>query len=75
MPQKAIKAVLQAHTDRLMALPGVVGIGLGQSQGQPCIKLFVSARTADSQAKIPTALEGYQVVVEETGTFHALGPR
>lgn len=75
MSEEAVKAVLKKHSGRLMALPGVVGTGLAQSEGRPCIKVFVSARTADVQAKIPEALEGYPVVVEETGTFRALGPR
>ena len=73
MPGKPIEAVLQEHTDKLMDLPGVVGTGLSQCQGEPCIKVFVAAKTPDLQAKIPTTLDGYQVVVEETGTFRALG--
>jgi len=73
MPERPIKTVLQEHTVELMALPGVVGTGLGQCQGEPCIKVFVAAKTPDLQAKIPTTLDGYQVVVEETGTFRALG--
>ena len=57
-----------------MALPGVVGAGQGRSQGQPCIKVFVTARSAELQARIPPTLEGYAVVVEETGPLRALDP-
>ena len=73
MPERPIKTVLQEHTDELMALPGVVGTGLGQCQGKPCIKVFIAAKTPDLQEKIPATLDGYQVVVEETGMFRALG--
>jgi len=73
MPERPIKTVLQEHTDELMALPGVVGTGLGQCQGEPCIKVFIAAKTPDLQEKIPATLDGYQVVVEETGMFRALG--
>lgn len=35
-------AVLDRHRDALMAIPGVVGVALGQSGSGPVIQLFVS---------------------------------
>ena len=62
---KSIDQVLAAHSDSLMALPGVVGTAIGLYEGERCIKVLVS----DSrQRSIPARLEGYRVVVEVTGT-------
>ena len=49
---------------------GVEGIGEGESEGIPCITVFVSQE--DLQIKIPKEIEGFPVVVEETGSFNAL---
>ena len=75
MPEKSIAAVLKEHTDSLMALPGVVGTGQGLSDGLPCIRVFVVMRTQALLDKIPSAIDGYPVVVDETGVIRALGSR
>ena len=72
MREKSIEAVLKEHTDRLMALPGVVGTAQGLCDGKPCIKVLVVAKTADLLAQIPSVLEGYTVEVQETGVIRAL---
>ena len=71
MQKKTIQTVLKEHTDKLMALPGVVGTGLGECSGKPCIKVFVVKKTPN---QIPSTLEGYTVAVQETGKFRALDP-
>lgn len=72
MPNKPIQQVQEEHTDHMMSLPGVVGTGIGESQGKPCIKVFVSQKTAEIEKGVPKSLEGYPVVIEETGEFKAL---
>lgn len=74
MPEKSIETVLKAHTPHLMSLPGVVGTALGECAGTPCIKVFVVERTPELLEQIPPALEGYPVVVDETGEIRALEP-
>ncbi len=74
MQKKTIQTVLKEHTDKLMALPGVVGTGLGECSGKPCIKVFVVKKTPDLVKQIPSTLEGYTVAVQETGKFRALDP-
>ena len=74
MPEKTIEAVLKEHTDSLMSLPGVVGTALGECSGQPCIKVFVVKKTSDLVKQIPSAIEGYEVAVQETGEIRALDP-
>ena len=66
---KSIEEVLKQHTDTLMSIPGVVGTGQGLYKGIPCIKVFVAELTRGLKKKIPEKLEGYPVIVEETGVF------
>ena len=72
MPNKTIEQVLQEQTNRLMALPGVVGTAMGLCAGEPCIKVFVVEKTGDLLTQIPTEIEGYQVAIDETGEIKAL---
>ena len=72
MPSKVIQEVLEEHTERWLATPGVVGTAIGELEGRPCLKVFVAGKTDELRAKIPITLEGYPVVVEETGEFRAL---
>lgn len=75
MQEKTIDAVLREHTDSLMSLPGVVGTAEGRCDGKPCIKVFVAKTTPELLSQIPSSLEGYTVVVQETGEFRADGAR
>lgn len=72
MAGKTIDEVLKRHTDRLMSLPGVVGTAIGECDGKPCIKVFVVKKTPELLKKISPTLEGFLVVIEETGEFRAL---
>lgn len=65
---KSIDEVLTAHTDSLLALPGVVGTAIGLCDGERCIKVFLADSNAAVRERIPARLEGYRVVVEVTGT-------
>ena len=72
MPATTIQEVLEEHTDAWMATPGVVGTAIGEFEGRPCIKVLVAEKTRQLQERIPTAVEGHRVVLEETGEFRAL---
>ncbi len=72
MTAKTIVEVLKEHTEELMSLPGVVGIAQGLCDNKPCIKVFVIEKTPELAQKIPDILEGYQVIIEETGEIRAL---
>ena len=75
MANRRIREVLKRNTDKLMAVPGVVGIGVGKSRGMPCIVVFVMQKKAEVLRQIPESLEGYPVNVEESGEFRArVGP-
>jgi len=71
---KTIEAVLAAHTDSLMALPGVVGTAIGLCDGVPCIRVFLADANAAARRPLPEALEGYPVKVEVTGPIRPRRP-
>ena len=75
MPDRPIEAVLKEHTSQLMALPGVVGTAQGECSGAPCIKVYVKSKTPDMVGQIPSEIEGYRVVIEETGEIRPLNTR
>ena len=72
MAARTIEEVLKEHTKELMSMPGVVGTAQGLCDGKPCIKVFVTQKTPELDQKIPKRLEGYPVVIEETGEIRAL---
>lgn len=67
MPAKTIEQALKDYTTELMSLSDVVGTAQGLCDGQPCIKVFVVKETPELEQKIRHILEGYPVVIEETG--------
>jgi len=67
-----IKEVLKRHTDKLMAVPGVVGVGEGRTRGRQCISIFVIYSSPESLKLLPDNLEGYPVIIEESGEIRAL---
>jgi len=72
MPERTIKQVQEEHTDEWMAIPGVEGTAIGLFEGKPCIKIFTSSKPQEIRDKIPSTVEGYPVIIEETGAFRAL---
>jgi len=54
-----------------MRIPGVVGTGIGLCDGTPCIKVLVVHATPELRKAIPDSLDGYRVVLDETGTVRA----
>lgn len=55
------------RTERLMGMPGVVGVAQGLCDGKPCIKVFVVKATPALVKAISASVEGYPVDIEETG--------
>jgi hypothetical protein len=73
MTAKNIKEVLKKHVDEIMNIPGVAGVGEGESQGKPCIRVFLLGGSPESLKKIPAVIGGYPVIVEHIDEFRALG--
>jgi len=72
MSQPTIQEVRKKYQDQIMAVPGVVGIGIGAVDDTLVIKVLVVKKTPKLEKKIPKTLEGYQVVIQEAGVIRAL---
>jgi hypothetical protein len=69
MSSEAVGKALERHNDELMSLPGVVGTGQGLCDNEPCIKVFVTKHSPDLEEQVKAILEGYPMVIQETGHF------
>ena len=70
--EKTIEQVLEEVTGQWMAMPGVEGTGIGLFEDKPCITVFSSVAPESLRGTIPVTVGGYNVVIQETGTFEAL---
>lgn len=70
-----IESVKTQHENRLMKLPNVSGVGIGQRDGNDVIKVFVTHKVPESTLRgeemIPRELDGHGVDVEEIGVVTA----
>lgn len=75
-PRRDINAVLADHDDRLLALPGVVGVyvGLLADEKTPCFKVMLARNDRALERSIPRTLEGYCVLTEITGEIKPMKP-
>jgi len=69
--ERSISDVLQRHTAELMALPNVVGTAQGELNGEPSVMVMVVARTEELDSMIPKEIDGFQIVISETGELNA----
>jgi len=72
MPTKSISEALKEHTDELMSIQGVVGTAQGLFKNKPCIKVLVTKDTQEIRNSIPHEIDGYLVVIQESGEIQAL---
>ena len=74
MDQRDINDVLRDHDDELMAIPGVVGVyvGLLDDDETTCLKVMAAEKTPELERKVPKSLEGYPVVLVESGVIRPL---
>jgi len=73
----SIEEVRQRHETRLMSLPNVTGVGIGEKAGRAVIKVFVAHKVPESELRpehiIPKSIDGCRIDVEEIGTVTAGG--
>lgn len=71
----SIEEIKQLHENQLLELPNVVGVGIGEKDGKPAIKVFVNQKVPADSLKpaeiIPKRLEQDDVDVEEIGNVVA----
>ena len=70
--RRSIENVLEDSTNKWMTLPGVIGTAQGETRGKPCIIVMVKKKNNALLKKIPDTVEGYAVIIEETGEIKAL---
>jgi hypothetical protein len=70
-----VRDVLARNARRLLSTEGVVGVAEGEADGRPCIMVYVAEMTEAVRDLIPPDLEGWPVVVRESGEFRALPDR
>ena len=65
-----ITAAQRRLTDQVIDWDGVSGTAIGLDGSAPCLKVMVS--TDEAAARIPSAVDGFKVIVENTGSFKRL---
>jgi hypothetical protein len=63
--------IIARERERLMALPGVVGVGLGLHAGKLAIVIMTEKLSKTAEARLPRRIDGIPVVVERTGPIVA----
>jgi hypothetical protein len=66
-----ILEVKNRHEDELMAINGVVGVGIGECNGLPCIVVYLEDDSEELKSRIPEWVEGFPVTTEVTGPIEA----
>jgi hypothetical protein len=67
-----LKDLQARHEDAVMAVPGVVGMGIGVApDGSPRLEIYVKKKTPALMERLPRSLDGEAVQVVETGEVRA----
>jgi hypothetical protein len=68
--EKSIKDIKAEHESQLMAMPGVVSVGLGQdTAGDPVIIIGVESVEHSRALALPRELQEYPVKIQVIGTI------
>ncbi len=73
MTKKDIRAVLDAHSAGLLAIPGVTGVFVSELDDKtPCILVMVAQESRELAEQIPDSLESHPVKIVESGEFRPM---
>ena len=72
MTAKPIDVVVGECAAAWLAIPGVVGVGVGEHAGEPCIRVFVETASEALSQRLPSEVDGYCVLITESGSIEAL---
>ncbi|HWF44671.1 MAG TPA: hypothetical protein VG537_08510 [Candidatus Kapabacteria bacterium] len=64
---KSISQVLATRTPEWMKIPGVIGTGETKKDDAPAIMIMVDTLTESLRRTLPSKVEGYSIVIEQTG--------
>ena len=65
--QVSIEEAQTELADELMSDPAVTIVGIGECEGEPCIRVWVVATTEALEEKIPDEFKGYKVEISVSG--------
>jgi hypothetical protein len=69
---QSLSLVIARNAEKLMGIPGVVGVYEGVTGGKPVLRVMVSSRADSTLERIPKTLEGYDVEVEVSGAIRPM---
>jgi hypothetical protein len=69
---RSVEQVFDIHRDSLLSIPGVVGAGIAKLDDKPCIIIMVKQKSQYKEGQIPKELDGYRVIMRETGELNSL---
>ncbi len=72
MPEKSIEQVHKEYFQKWLSIPGIVGVAVGLENNRPCILVLVSIKPELIHKVIPSIIEGYPVIIRQTGKLKAL---
>lgn len=67
-----IEQVKEQYESDLLSINGVVGVGIGKCEDQPCIKVYLENESPNLKKQIPKQLDGFKVDTQVTGAIQAL---
>jgi len=71
----SIEEAQKILADSVMPLPEVHGVGIGDCDGTPCLRVFASGDVAELAKRIPSQVPegpgGYRVDIKSSGPFRA----
>jgi hypothetical protein len=70
-PPMTLNTVIERRSAELLEIPGVVGVAQGAHEGQSVVQILVERRTPELMAKLPRTLDGFPVVVVESGEIRS----
>jgi hypothetical protein len=68
----AIEAAANGLSQELLSIRGIAGVGIGQSAGSPCLRVYLENGSTALRSRVPTQFRGFPVVQEVTGPIEAL---
>lgn len=69
---KTLVQVLEENRSAIMAMPNVIGVGIGKCDAELCIKVMVSEHSDELEERLGTLLEGYPHRIEVTEPLQTL---
>lgn len=69
---KTLVQVLEQNRTAIMALPNVIGVGIGKCEAELCIKVMVSERSDELEERLESLLEEHPYTIEETEPLRSL---